>query len=113
MNEELFTRVEQELARMAAARERATYAELTERLGIEPPHQIRKLVQCLEELMRRQARAGEPLVSSLVASKIRDGLPAPGFFALAAELGCYQGPESGPEARAWHDAELARVFARY
>jgi hypothetical protein len=108
-----FARVVQELERMAAARERATYAELTQRLGIEPPHQIRKLVLCLEELMRRQARAGEPLLACLVASKIRDGLPAPGFFALAAELGCYHGPESGPEARAWHDAEVARVFARY
>jgi hypothetical protein len=91
-----------------------TYAALCARLGIAPPRQIRKLVLCLEALMREQAGAGEPLSAALVASKVRDGLPAPGFFALARELGCYSGSdESGAEARAWHDAELARIFAQY
>jgi hypothetical protein len=109
----LEVRVERELERMAALGETATYAELTERLDIRPPHQIRKLVLCLEALMRRDAQRSAPLLAVLCRSKVRDGLPAPGFFALASELGVYQGPESGDEARVFYDAECRRVFERY
>ena len=55
--------------------------------------------------MRRRG----PLLAALVASRIRDGLPAPAFFALAKELGRYPGSDE----RDWHQVELARVFAKY
>ncbi len=75
-----------------------TYAELAARLELEPPHTIHQTAMMLEDLMREQARRGEPQLASFVISKARRGLPAPGFFALMRELGLYEGPDSGEEA---------------
>lgn len=98
---------------MAAARARQviTYAQVARALAIPPPHTIHKAALLIEELMRAQAAAGAPQWASLVISKARGGLPAPGFFVLASALGLYDGPPDGPQARAFHAAEVNRCFA--
>ena len=98
---------------IAAAREKRlmTYAEVARALDLPPPYTIHQAALLIEALMRRHAAAGAPQVASLVVSKARGGLPAPGFFALLAELGLYDGPADGPEAQAFHAAEVARCFA--
>lgn len=98
---------------LSAARERrvVTYAEVAKTLGLAPPHTIHQAALLIEQMMRLHAAAGTPQLASLVVSKGRGGLPAPGFFALLDELGLYHGPPDGAEARAFHAAEIARCFA--
>lgn len=97
---------------VAAARTRRvmTYAEVARALAIPPPHTIHKAALLIEELMRCHAAAGAPQWASLVISRARGGLPAPGFFVLAGALGLYGGAPDGPDARAFHAAELERCF---
>ncbi len=52
---------------------------------------------------------GSRFRAALCAGKLRDGLPAPGFFEAAARLGRYSGPASGPEALAFAEAERAAL----
>lgn len=61
--------------------------------------------------MEEDAAAGRPLLAAVVVSRTRQGLPAPGFFAKARELGCYDGPEQGPAAASWHRRTLAALRA--
>jgi len=75
-------------------------------LGLRPPHTIDRVIQALEQLMREDAEAGRPLLAARVVSRVRGGLPAPGSFELAGRLGCHDGSESGPAARAFHAAQL-------
>jgi hypothetical protein len=98
---------------IAAAREARvmTYAEAARGLALPPPHTIHQTAELLEALMRLHAAAGAPLLASLVISKARGGLPAPGFFVLAGELGRYDGPPDGREALAFHAGEVAACFA--
>lgn len=85
-----------------------TYAEVAKALRIAPPHTIHKAALLIEDLMRHQAATGEPQLASFVVSKARAGLPAPGFFVLASELGLHDGAHEGCEARAFVEAERAR-----
>ncbi len=98
---------------LLAARERRvlTYAEVAKALGLTPPHTIHQAALLIEQMMRVHAAAGAPQLASLVISKARGGLPAPGFFALLDELGLYHGPADGPAARAFHAAQTERCFA--
>lgn len=86
------------------------YRDAARELALEPPHTIHRLALLLEELMEQDARDGVPLIAALVVSKQRGGLPAPGFFAKARELGRYRGPDDGVAARDYHAAELARAI---
>lgn len=61
--------------------------------------------------MAQDAAAGRPFLAALPAARLGGGLPAAGFFAAARALGRYDGPEAGPEAEAFHAAELARLRA--
>lgn len=98
---------------IAAAREGRvmTYAEAARALALPPPHTIHRTAELLEALMRHHAAARAPHLASLVVSKARAGLPAPGYFVLAGELGLYSGPPDGPAARAFHAGEVAACFA--
>lgn len=98
------------LADLAAARQTATYKDLAARVGVPPPHTIHKLALALEGLIREDAAAGRPLLAALAVSRGPSGLPGRGFFHLARELGLYAGAEDGPDARAFHAAQLARIF---
>jgi hypothetical protein len=107
---ELIERLEALL--IAAAREQRlmTYAEVARALELPPPHTIHRAALLIEEMMRHHAAAGSPQLASLVISKARGGLPAPGYFVLLAELNLYEGPASGTQAQAFHSHEVARCF---
>ncbi|GED22274.1 hypothetical protein HHA01_12510 [Halomonas halmophila] len=64
-----------------------TYRQMTEVLGLTPPRTIQRLTDALEVLMRDDVANGRPMVAALVISQRGEGLPAAGFFELAAELG--------------------------
>lgn len=95
-----------------AARERRlmTYAEVARGLELQPPHTIHKAALLIEALMRSHAAAGAPQLGSLVVSRARGGLPAPGYFVLLRELGLHHGDDDGPAARMCHMAEVKRCF---
>ncbi|MFN4037845.1 MAG: hypothetical protein ACK4IB_00790 [Erythrobacter sp.] len=88
-----------------------TYAEVAKALALPPPYTIHKAAELIEALMRLHAAAGAPQLASLVVSKARSGLPAPGYFVLLQELGLYTGTGDGPEARAYHATAVAACFA--
>lgn len=98
---------------VAARGETRTYQQVAAGLGLEPPNTIHRVTQALERLMAEDAAAGRPLLAAVVISRTRQGLPAPGFFARARELGCYDGPGSGPQAARWHAAERERLRHGY
>lgn len=83
-----------------------TYQQAAWELGLKPPCTVYRVIQALEELMREDAAAGRPLLAARVISRVRGGLPAPGFFDLATRLGLHDGAESGPAAQAFHAAQL-------
>lgn len=106
----LSDRVRAHLKELARERETTTYRHLAQALDIRPPNTIHKVTMILEDLMKEDHESGGPVLAALVVSKVRNGLPAPGFFQLACELGRYDGPESGPAAEAYHAAELERAW---
>lgn len=73
-----------------------TYLQVADALALAPPRRIHRVTRLVERLMREQVAAGEPPLSALVISRVRDGLPAPGFFALAERLGVVE-PGQPPE----------------
>lgn len=90
-----------------------TYLELATAAGIGPPHAIHRVAHALETLIREDHAAGRPLLAAVVVSARRGGLPAPGYFHLAAELGRYFGPDRGPQAALFHSLELERVLREH
>ena len=90
-----------------------TYQELAEALQISPPHSIQQVTEALERLMEEDAAADRPFIAALVISKVRGGLPAPGFFDCARRLGRFAGDPDGQDAWSFHAAELNTVFARW
>ena len=87
-----------------------TYRELAKALQILPPHSIQRVTEALERLMEEDAAADRPFIAALAISKVRGGLPAPGFFDCARRLGRFAGD---PDAWSFHAAELNSVFARW
>lgn len=83
-----------------------TYLELATAAGLGPPRAIHRVTDALEALIRADHAAGRPLLAAVAVSAKRGGLPAPGFFRLATELGRYFGPENGPQATLFHNLEL-------
>ena len=94
---------------LARAGRTVTYQETALALGLEPPQTIHRLALALEASMSGDAAAGRPLRAASVVSRGGDGLPARGFFAHARTLGRYDGPETGAEARVFHNAELRAI----
>ena len=56
------------------------------------------------------ARAEQPLRSSLVISQGASRLPRTGFFECVERLGRFSGPSDGMAAASWHASEVVRVF---
>ena len=52
-----------------------------------------------------------PFIATMVISKARGGLPAPGFFDCAAQLGRFASDATGPDARVFHAVELNAALA--
>ena len=88
-----------------------TYKAVAEALGLEPPNTIHRVTEALEHLMREDAANGHPFIAALVVSRARGGLPAPGFFTVARQLGRFADDPSGPEASAFHGAAFAAAVA--
>ena len=74
---------------MAAIRnnDQITYSALAATANMTGPHKIHRLTSWLEQLMTEDHLNGRPLRAAVVISKARGGLPAPGFFEKAKELG--------------------------
>ena len=104
-------RIRMHLQRIAVRGEPITYKALAEALGLEPPNTIHQVTEALEWLMREDAANGHPFIAALVISRTRGGLPAPGFFDMAKELGRVHGDPSGPEAAAFHGAMVDAAVA--
>ena len=98
------------LDELATARQTMSYAEAVETLTLSPPHRIRQLAEMLEELMQHDASNGSALRAALIVSPRRGGIPAPGFFQQASQLGLYFGPKSGAQAETFHQLELSRLL---
>ena len=90
-----------------------TYGEFANRLGLEPPNTIRRIIEALEDLMAEDVAAGRPILAAICVSKARTGIPQPGFFLTAQALGVFSGDPTGPEAFAFHARELQRVLSLY
>lgn len=97
----------------ARTRRTVTYADLARAAGVPSPHTVHKTAEALEFLMAADAEAGRPLLAAIAVSKARKGLPAPGFFQTAAELGLYFGPDHGPQAATYHALELEKVWTAF
>ncbi|MBD8493724.1 hypothetical protein IFR09_17375 [Pseudomonas syringae] len=86
-----------------------TYRALIERLQLPTPA-MQTLTAALEYLAVLDARAEQPLRSSLVISQGASRLPRTGFFECVTRLGRFNGPSDGTAAAAWHASEVVRVF---
>ncbi|MDZ7737360.1 MAG: hypothetical protein U5P41_15700 [Gammaproteobacteria bacterium] len=83
-----------------------TYRDTARALKLEPPNTIHRVAEMLETLLEDDVAAGRPLIASLVVSRQRNNMPAPGFFAKLHDLGVYEGPETGDMARQYHQQQL-------
>lgn len=94
----------------AAARRGApmTYRDLALTLGLQPPHTIHRVTEALDGLMGEDGAVGRPFLAALAVSKARRGLPAPGFFDRAGQLGRFDAAEDLEAA--YHARELAAAI---
>ena len=104
--ETLARRVRTHLVTTAVQGTPVTYQAVARALALAPPNTIHQLTEALEFLMGEDAANGDPFIAALVISRTRGGLPAPGFFERARALGRFDGDAAGPEAWAFHAAEL-------
>jgi len=102
----LSARLREHLQTLAALRVAISYRDLAKAMLLSPPQTIHQLTEALEQLMAEDAAADCPFIAALVVSKWRSGMPAPGFFDCAAQLGRFSGDATGPDARAFHAAEF-------
>ena len=78
-----------------------SYGALARELDVSGPGAIAHVTTALESLMRDDAAAGLPFVAAMCEGKLSGGMPALGFFEMAAMLGRYSGPATGPDAVAF------------
>ena len=71
-------RLRQALIDQAQTENPTTYKELADRLRLEPPQTIHRIVETLETLMEDDVAAGRPMLAALCVSKMRPGIPARG-----------------------------------
>ena len=83
----MIKQLESQLAHLAATHQTTTYGQLARDLGLTGPATIARLTDALETLMEQDRATGHPLRAALVNAR-NSPLPAPGFFAKAAALGC-------------------------
>ena len=107
----LARRVRTHLQQVADQAAPITYKALAEAVHVRPPNRIHQIAEALEHTMREDAANGRPFIAALVISKARGGLPAPGFFQTAQQLGQFADQPSGPQARSFHAATFAAAVA--
>lgn len=77
-------RLDARLAALAAAGQTISYGQLARELGL----RMSDLTAQLESLMEEDAAQGHPFRAAVLVQRLSpQGLPAPGFFLKAAELG--------------------------
>jgi hypothetical protein len=104
-------RLEALLIEAARAGRSLTYAEVLAHFGIRiTPRRVFALCRDLGTVCERNRARGEPELAVLVVRK-SDRLPGDGFFHGAWRDGSYDGPATGPVARAYVDALSAEAFA--
>ena len=86
-----------------------TYQALAKVLELTPPNTIHQLTVALERLIEEDTAADRPLISALVISKARDGLPAPGFFECAWRFGRLVDDPFGPTVPEFYAAEYGKA----
>ena len=105
---DLAGRVREILERREAHDPFVTYQALARALGLQPPGVIRRVATALEQTMREDVAAGQPMIAALVISRAGD-MPRQGFFDLAVALGRF--PDDPQEHRAAWQAECVAVLA--
>ena len=110
-HEALAERVRVHLRHIAREALPVTYQALAKALDLQPPNTIHQVTEALERLMGEDAGNGRPFIAALVISKARGGLPAPGFFERARQLGRFDDDACGPEAWAFHALEFHAAVA--
>ncbi|MFT5897276.1 MAG: hypothetical protein ACI8VW_004163 [bacterium] len=103
----LAQRVRTYLQQIASRVEPITYKALADALKLTPPNTIHQITEALEYLMKEDVMNEHPFIAAFVISRGRSGLPAPGFFDLAQQLGRFDSDPSGTDAAAFHAAEFA------
>ena len=89
-------------------KDQITYHALAATANMTGPHKIYRLTSWLEQLMAEDHQNDRPLRAAVVISKARGGLPAPGFFDKAKELGL---DFEATDRRASYEAYLQTVYA--
>ena len=97
-----------EIMAVIKSKDQITYNELAATANMAGPHKINRLTSWLEQLMVEDYHNDRPLRAAVVISKARGGLPAPGFFDKAKELGL---DFETTERRASYEAYLQTVYA--
>ena len=90
-------------------KDQITYNALAATANMTGPNKIHRLTAWLEQLMAEDHDNERPLRAAVVISKARGGLPAPGFFDKAKELGL---DFETTDRRASYTAYLQTVYAR-
>ena len=109
--ETLARRLRAHLQTRATQRLPITYQQAAQGLLLVPPNTIHQITEALEQLMVEDAAADRPFIAAMVISKVRGGLPAPGFFDCAARLGRFVGDATCLDAWAFHAVELNAAVA--
>lgn len=109
--ETLACRLRAHLQAVGTQRLPITYREAAKGLLLAPPNTIHQVTEALEQLMAEDAAADRPFIATMVISKARGGLPAPGFFDCAARLGRFAIDATGPDAGVFHAVELNAALA--
>lgn len=100
-----------ELKKIAKLGEPITYQALAKALNLLPPHTIHQVTITLEKLIEEDAESGHPLIASLVISKARGGLPAPGFFNCVERVGLVSPTSTSTEGKDFYNIEFDRAVS--
>lgn len=100
-----------ELKKVAKLGEPITYQALAKALNLLPPHTIHQVTITLEKLIEEDAKSGHPLIASLVISKARGGLPAPGFFNCVERVGLVSPTSTSTEVDDFYNTEFDRAVS--
>lgn len=90
----------------AAQGEPITYQAFAKALKLLPPHTIHRATVVLEQLIEEDSKNGHPLIATLVISKARNGLPAPGFFDCAIKFGAIKSTSKEPKNKLFYNTEF-------
>ena len=97
-----------EIMAVIRKKDQITYKALAASANMTGTHKIHRLTSWLEQLMVEDHQNDRPLRAAVVISKARGGLPAPGFFEKAKELGL---DFETTDRRAKYKTYLKKVYA--